>query len=362
MNGQRFAGTGPQAGAPDAAPGTGLEHRIALSWGANTDRGLRRELNEDAFLAADPVFAVADGMGGHEAGEVASRECIQALRETDALAPGSRSASVLDVQRALLQADAKIRELTDSRAGTTATGVVLVEEAGNPYWLVFNVGDSRTYRLSQGRFEQVSVDHSEVQELVDAGHITNEQALVHPRRHVVTRALGTGDDIEADYWLIPVEDGDRYLICSDGLTGELSDPQISQLLSTVAHPQDAVDALVQSALRSGGRDNVTVLIVDAEDVVRTSDRLTTAPRPTAEEDTLPRGLPVVTEVQGSPEPALDADSGTGADSESEPKRDALDVIEDLLTESNDSETLGDSPGWAGGPDEAEEASGHRGEA
>jgi serine/threonine protein phosphatase PrpC len=235
----------PATPAEAAAP-----HRITLSWGSNTDRGLRRELNEDSFLAADPIFAVADGMGGHEAGEVASRECIRALREAAALAPGSRTASALDVQQALLQADAKIRELTDSRAGTTATGVVLVEEAGNPYWLVFNVGDSRTYRLSQGKFEQISVDHSEVQELVDAGHITSDQALVHPRRHVVTRALGTGDDTEADYWLIPVEDGDRYLVCSDGLTGELSDQQISQVVSSVAQPQAAVDALLEAALRS----------------------------------------------------------------------------------------------------------------
>lgn len=290
----------PLAGIPhdDTTQSVPRDHRITLRWGSGTDRGLRRELNEDSFLAADPIFAVADGMGGHEAGEVASRECIKALRETAVLAPGSREASALDLQQALLQADAKIRELTDSRAGTTATGVVLVQEAGNPYWLVFNVGDSRTYRLSQGKFEQISVDHSEVQELVDAGHISSDQALVHPRRHVVTRALGTGEDTEADYWLIPVEDGDRYLICSDGLTGELSDLQIAQVLSTVEYPQDAVDSLVQAALRSGGRDNVTVLIVDAEDVVSTADRLTTAPRVDAEEDTLPRGLPVVSAFQG----------------------------------------------------------------
>ncbi|GAA1048212.1 PP2C family protein-serine/threonine phosphatase [Arthrobacter russicus] len=326
----------PATPAEAAAP-----HRITLSWGSNTDRGLRRELNEDSFLAADPIFAVADGMGGHEAGEVASRECIRALREAAALAPGSRTASALDVQQALLQADAKIRELTDSRAGTTATGVVLVEEAGNPYWLVFNVGDSRTYRLSQGKFEQISVDHSEVQELVDAGHITSDQALVHPRRHVVTRALGTGDDTEADYWLIPVEDGDRYLVCSDGLTGELSDQQISQVVSSVAQPQAAVDALLEAALRSGGRDNVTVLIVDAEDMVQAADRLTTAPRPLAEEDTLPGGLPMVTEVQRAPaaeSPAAESPAaGAVPDSAVEPEADALDVIEDLLAESRGTE-------------------------
>ena len=135
-----------------------------------------------------------------------------------------------------------------------------------PYWLVFNVGDSRTYRLSQGDFAQVSVDHSEVQELVDAGFITAAEALTHPRRHVVTRALGTGTDTEADFWLVPVEEGDRILVCSDGLSGELSDEQIHRALSTLRHPQDAVDSLIQAALRSGGRDNITVVVVDASNV------------------------------------------------------------------------------------------------
>ncbi|MDQ6741015.1 MAG: protein phosphatase 2C domain-containing protein [Actinomycetota bacterium] len=243
---------------------------IRLSCGYGTDRGLRRELNEDSLLAADPVFAVADGMGGHEAGEVASRECVSALRQCAALAAGSRDATAADLQLALQQADARIRELTNSRAGTTVSGVVLVEERGVPYWLVFNVGDSRTYRLSQGKFEQVTVDHSEVQEMVDAGFITPAEALVHPRRNVVTRAVGTGDDAQADYWLVPVEEGDRYMVCSDGLNAELTDNQIHRILSTTAGPQDAVDSLVQSALRSGGRDNVTVIIVDARAVLNTA--------------------------------------------------------------------------------------------
>lgn len=162
---------------------------------------------------------------------------------------------------------------------------------GMPYWLVMNIGDSRTYRLSQGQFAQVSVDHSEVQELVDAGEITPEQATVHPRRHVVTRALGTGDETEADYWLLPVEEGDRIMVCSDGLNGELTDEHMFRILSTVAHPQDAVDALIQAALRNGGRDNVTVIVVDAKNVMNDAGMATTAPRPGAgaeEEITLPR--------------------------------------------------------------------------
>jgi PPM family protein phosphatase len=277
----------PASVSPDAENGSGL----SLSYGYGTDRGLRRELNEDSFIASDPVFAVADGMGGHEAGEIASGMCVRALAAMPQLATGERSVTAAVLQQYLLRADSSIREATGARAGTTLTGAVVVEQMGMPYWLVLNIGDSRTYRLSQGHFVQVSVDHSEVQELVDAGEITPEQATVHPRRHVVTRALGTGDETEADYWLLPVEEGDRILICSDGLNAELTDEHIHRILSTVGHPQDAVDALIQAALRNGGRDNVTVIVVDAKNVMNDAGIATTAPRPTIDaevEVTLPR--------------------------------------------------------------------------
>jgi len=262
----------------------------SLSVGYGTDRGLRRELNEDSYIASDPVFAVADGMGGHEAGEVASGMCVRALAAIPQLATGERSVTASVLQEYLVRADSTIREATGARAGTTLTGAVIVEQMGMPYWLVMNIGDSRTYRLSQGKFEQISVDHSEVQELVDAGEITAEQATVHPRRHVVTRALGTGDETEADYWLLPVEEGDRILVCSDGLTGELTDEHIFRVLSTVGHAQDAVDELIQASLRSGGRDNVTVIVVDARNVLNDAGAAATAPRPDTAEDevTLPR--------------------------------------------------------------------------
>lgn len=264
---------------------------LSLSYGYGTDRGLRRELNEDSFIASDPVFAVADGMGGHEAGEIASGMCVRALAAMPQLATGERSVTAAVIQQYLMKADDSIREATGARAGTTLTGVVVVEQMGMPYWLVMNIGDSRTYRLSQGQFAQVSVDHSEVQELVDAGEITPEEATVHPRRHVVTRALGTGDETEADYWLLPVEEGDRILVCSDGLNAELTDEHMFRILSTVGHPQDAVDALIQAALRNGGRDNVTVIVVDARNVMNDGGIATTAPRPGADaedEITLPR--------------------------------------------------------------------------
>ncbi|MBT8160030.1 MULTISPECIES: PP2C family serine/threonine-protein phosphatase [Arthrobacter] len=247
----------------DTAP-TSLGPGFALSYGCGTDRGHKREINEDSFIASAPVFAVADGMGGHEAGEIASAVCIRTLAGLPQLASRTRSTTAVELQDCILAADTRIREATGARAGTTLSGVVVVEQMGVPYWLVMNVGDSRTYRLSKGDLEQVSVDHSEVQELVDAGSITAEEAMVHPRRHVVTRALGTGDENEADFWLLPIQEGDRMLICSDGLNGELDDEHIARILRTTGQPQDAVDALIEAALRSGGHDNVTAIIVDAE--------------------------------------------------------------------------------------------------
>ncbi len=249
---------------PDAPlPPSDGQRGLRLRCGYGTDRGLRREANEDSFIAADPVFAVADGMGGHEAGEVASGICVRTLAELPQFKTGSRDATADILQEYLLIADAGIRHATGSRAGTTLSGVVVVEQLDVPYWLVLNIGDSRTYRYSHGQLAQISVDHSEVQELLDTGQISEDEAAVYPRRHVVTRALGTGDDSEADYWLLPLEDGDRILVCSDGLNGELSDEQIAGILAAEADPQTAVDELIQAALRSGGRDNITAIVVDA---------------------------------------------------------------------------------------------------
>jgi protein phosphatase len=250
-----------------------------LSCGYGTDRGLKRELNEDSLIAVDPVFAVADGMGGHEAGDIASGLCVRTLGRMPQLAAGVRSATAVALQECILAADSQIRNATGGRAGTTLSGVVVVEQLGVRYWLVMNIGDSRTYRLSHGLFTQISVDHSEVQELVDAGSITSEEAAIHPRRHVVTRGLGAGDATEADFWLLPILDGDRILVCSDGLSGELDDEHMSRILTTVAHPQEAVDALIQAALRSGGRDNVTAIVVDARITLNDAQGASTRPSP-----------------------------------------------------------------------------------
>ncbi|MCB5293924.1 PP2C family protein-serine/threonine phosphatase [Arthrobacter sp. SO3] len=303
----------PPSGASNSPPRGSSSLRLNVGYG--TDRGLRREMNEDSFIAADPVFAVADGMGGHEAGEIASGICVRTLAQIPQLASGERDATAGVVQEYLLMADESIREATDSRAGTTLSGVVVVEQMGVPYWLVLNIGDSRTYRLSQGKLSQVSVDHSEVQELVDAGQISQAQAAVHPRRHVVTRALGTGDETEADYWLLPIEEGDRLLVCSDGLNGELDDDHISNILRSQADPQAAVDELIQAALRSGGRDNVTCIVLDATNVTNDDGAAQTTPRSAAaaeDEDTLPRTDALDLTPTGEPVSQAGPDAGQPA--------------------------------------------------
>lgn len=250
--------------------------QIALDYGFATDRGLRRPLNEDALLAERHLFAVADGMGGHEAGEVASSICVATF------ARGQEAAGEWltpdDLQDFMVSADQAIRDAAGSRAGTTVSGAALVRQGEAPYWLVFNVGDSRTYLLSEDVFRQITVDHSEVQEMVDNGEITAEQALTHPRRNVITRALGTGEDSDADFWMLPARPGDRLLICSDGLTNEVSDASIRDVMMSRTPPQIAVDDLLQAALRSGGRDNITLIIVDVK-LEHDDDRFTdTAPR------------------------------------------------------------------------------------
>ncbi|MEP7191354.1 MAG: protein phosphatase 2C domain-containing protein [Actinomycetota bacterium] len=262
---------------------------VRVMWGAASDIGVKRALNEDRYLAQSPVFVVADGMGGHEAGELASAEAVDAL----AVLVGLRAVTGRQVQGCMSVAQDRIRaiETVPGRgAGTTLTGVVISEQDGIPYWLVLNLGDSRTYRMADGEFRQISVDHSEVQEMIEEGVLTVSEASHHPRRHVVTKALGVGSEHEADFWMIPIAGHDRILVCSDGLTGEVGDERISQILLAETCPQSAADLLVEVALAAGGRDNITVLVVDAWGVPGSEDA-ETAPRLQDEadtEDTVPR--------------------------------------------------------------------------
>ncbi|MFB9074729.1 PP2C family protein-serine/threonine phosphatase [Citricoccus parietis] len=248
-----------------------------LNYGFGSHRGLRRQLNEDSLVVTGNLFAVADGMGGHEAGEVASRICVETLAAGVKEVRNDLTAD--ELQQLMVTADQAIRRVGGSRAGTTLAGVAIVRELQGLYWMVFNVGDSRTYRLSEGEFEQVSVDHSEVQEMVDEGYLTDEEARHHPRRHVITRALGTGEASVSDFWMLSVHDGDRLMVCSDGLTSEVPDEEIRRELAENHSPQDAVDALIRRALDGGGRDNITVIVVDVEDTDAEGDRESTSPRP-----------------------------------------------------------------------------------
>lgn len=246
---------------------------IRFSHGAATSVGRVRQVNEDSFLALPPLFVVADGMGGHGAGNVASRIAIEEMTACAALRPLFAEA----VLTALEHANRHIIERDEAnRMGTTATGLAGLETAGGDHLMVFNIGDSRVYRLSGDRIEQVTVDHSEVQELVLAGVITREQARTHPRRNIVTRALGSDPVLYADHWLLPATGGDRYLVCSDGLFNEVPDEIIHGLLSAGA-AQQAADALVAAANEAGGHDNVTAVVVDIDSDDNGADE-TTLPR------------------------------------------------------------------------------------
>jgi protein phosphatase len=228
--------------------------------GAATSTGRVRQVNEDSYLARPPLYAVADGMGGHAAGDLASALAIETLTECARSGPLSGPG----VLAALEAANQAIARHEPEGMGTTVTGLASLETAGGHHLMVFNVGDSRVYRFAGGHLHQVTVDHSAVQELVRAGKLTRDQARTHPRRNVITRALGSGRPLRADHWLLPAIAGDRYLLCSDGLSGELPDDLILPLLAG-ADPQQAATALVDAANDAGGRDNITVVVVDVVD-------------------------------------------------------------------------------------------------
>ena len=234
---------------------------VVLNVGAQTDPGLKRTVNEDSFLAELPVFLVADGMGGYEAGDRASAAVVSAFR-SHLLGPGVPTLE--DVRAALVAADAGVLEVAESTsrgAGSTVTGVILVEHESTPHWLVFNVGDSRVYRHDAGDLEQLTTDHSLGQELIDKGDLTRENLNSYKDRNVITRAIGAADST-ADSWLMPVTNGERLLVCSDGLHSELEDEAIRAILTMSGKPESATDALVQRAKLNGGRDNITVIVID----------------------------------------------------------------------------------------------------
>jgi serine/threonine protein phosphatase PrpC len=234
---------------------------IQLVAAAITDPGLKRQVNEDCYLAEPPVFLVADGMGGYEAGDRASAAVVSAFR---ARLIGREFAEVDDVREALLAADdevAAVASHTSRGAGSTAAGMTLVQYEGAPHWLVFNVGDSRVYRLVDGSLRQLTVDHSLAQELIASGELRPEDVATFADRNVITRAIGAPHSL-ADSWLFPVVDGERFLVCSDGLHSEVADDDIRTELTMGDDPASAARGLLARAIEHGGRDNISIIVLD----------------------------------------------------------------------------------------------------
>ena len=234
-----------------------------LRAGSATDVGRVRHSNQDLALDGPDLFAVADGMGGHAGGEVASNIAIETLRTAFARHPNSEG-----LRQAISQANAAIwrRSLLDAELrgmGTTLTAAALVPaEEGQDVVVLANVGDSRAYLYSGGQITQVTADHSLAEEKVRQGELTEAEAAVHPHRHILTRALGVGPDVAVDLWEVRLQEGDRLLLCSDGLTNEVDDEQIAEVMGSVPEPQAAAAALVSMANEHGGADNITVVVVD----------------------------------------------------------------------------------------------------
>jgi PPM family protein phosphatase len=230
---------------------------------AGTDTGRQRRANEDSLLARSPLFVVADGMGGAQAGEVASRIAVESFR------PGL--ASEREPERELAElaraANSRIHELSHSNAeqagmGTTLTAVYVGEQE----IAIAHVGDSRAYCLRDGELLRLTDDHSLVDELLRQGRLTPEEAVEHPQRSVITRALGPEGTVEVDTRSFQARDGDVYLLCSDGLTTMLSEEAIAELLRSTPRLRDAGEALIAAANDAGGRDNITVLLLRLEDL------------------------------------------------------------------------------------------------
>ncbi|MFB7913647.1 PP2C family protein-serine/threonine phosphatase [Streptomyces sp. NPDC056061] len=238
---------------------------LSLRFAAGSHKGMIREGNEDSGYAGPRLLAIADGMGGQAAGEVASSEVISTLVQLDDDVPGSDILTSLGtaVQRANEQLRLMVEEDPQLEGmGTTLTALLWT---GQRLGLV-HVGDSRAYLLRDGVLTQITQDHTWVQRLVDEGRITEEEATTHPQRALLMRALGSGDHVEPDLSIREVRVGDRYLICSDGLSGVVSHQTMEETLASYQGPQETIQELIQLALRGGGPDNITCIVADVLDV------------------------------------------------------------------------------------------------
>lgn len=228
------------------------------SFGSRTDIGCLRDHNEDSLVVTPPLFAVADGMGGHAAGEVASEIAVRVLSEQAPEHPDGAALgrAIEEANRAIIQAAHEGRGRQGM--GTTMTAAMLEGER----LVIAQVGDSRAYLLHQGKLQQLTRDHSLMADMIEAGQLTPEEARTHPQRSVITRALGSDTHLHPDIYEINVETGDRLLICSDGLSGMVFDDEIENTLRRVQDPQRCASQLVNEAIAAGGHDNVTVIVAD----------------------------------------------------------------------------------------------------
>ena len=234
-----------------------------FDWGFATDVGKLRKMNQDFFAVSDSLFIVADGMGGHRGGEVASEIATRKVFEKQ------KYEKVQGFRDQIMMANTEVRKeaaINSEREGmgTTLCGITLLEPSeGTPTKLaVANIGDSRIYLLSQGSFSQITKDHSLVEEMRREGKITASEAESHPHKNIITRALGIDIEAKVDCWEIPTNKNDRFLLCTDGLSNEVPDAEIMRTLETIENPQEAAQLLADLANLNGGNDNVTVVIVD----------------------------------------------------------------------------------------------------
>ena len=234
--------------------------------GFATDVGKIRKMNQDFLAVSDSLFIVADGMGGHRGGEIASEIAVKKLFDK------KRYSTVQSFRDQVIEANTAVRAEAETNSqldgmGTTLCGITMIEpSAGKAEKLaVANIGDSRIYLLSQGQFSQVTEDHSLVEEMRREGKITEQEAENHPHRNIITRALGINTEATVDCWELPIHKDDRFLLCTDGLSNEVSAAEIRHTLEVVDNPQEAAEQLVSLANANGGNDNITVVIVDVKE-------------------------------------------------------------------------------------------------
>src|SRR5436190_4592015 len=238
---------------------------LVLRYAVRSDVGLLREGNEDSAYAGPRLLAVADGMGGHAAGEVASAVAIATLAELDNAMPPNELQIALST--AVAHANQILHDMVSADPSITGMGTTLTAmlwSDGGKIALC-HIGDSRAYVLSGGQLQQITHDHTLVQSLVDDGRISPDEAATHPQRSLLLRALDGSSDVEPDLSLREAQVGDRYLLCSDGLSGVVSEPVLRRTLATVAEPDDAVRQLVGLAIEGGGPDNITCIVADVVD-------------------------------------------------------------------------------------------------